>query len=157
MQSLFLPKTPNTRQTKLALAKNKQRAKSYYDRTAKPLPRPAANDLIRAQIQDTRWQPAIVKNKHSDRSFTVRTHDGNLYRRNRHKLIKSHETDHPCQNKSPQCPINPPNVMITSEPSIKLMGQIEPGVSTDTKQTPISQQMYCRSGRLLKPKNKYNG
>ena len=47
--------------------------------------------------------------------------------------------------------------MITSEPNIKLMGQIEPGVSTDRNQTPIPQQMYTRSGRLLKPKNKYSG
>ena len=53
MQSLLLPKTPTTRQTKLALTQNKQKAKSYNDQNAKPLPRFDANDLI--SVHDKRW------------------------------------------------------------------------------------------------------
>ena len=156
-----MPQTPNTSQVKQAITSNKQKTKSHYDKNAKTLPRLNENDLVIVQIQDSKWHPAIITNKHNDRSFIVQTPDGATYRRNRRKLIKSNEDKHACQDKLPKHTTNTSNVLITSASNLKLMDQIKPPIMSDSmngKQTSVPQQTNkTRSGRLIKPKIKFSG
>ena len=46
-------------------------------------------DKVRVQIFDKLWKPAVITDQHSNRSYILQTHDGNVYRRNRKFIHKS--------------------------------------------------------------------
>ena len=43
----------------------------------------------KVQIFDKVWKPAVITDQHSNRSYILQTHDGNVYRRNRKFIHKS--------------------------------------------------------------------
>ena len=66
--------------------------KSYFDKRTKPLEPLELGDSARVQnMQNKTWQPAVITDKHNDRSYSVRTQNGATYRRNRRHLIKTNE------------------------------------------------------------------
>ena len=71
------------------MAESKRNQARFYNQQARPLPALTTGDPVRVQ-KDGKWDPAIVTQKHDDRSYTVRTNDGE-YRRNRVHLNKSAE------------------------------------------------------------------
>ena len=44
---------------------------------------------MHVQIFDKLWKPAVITDQHSNRSYILQTHDGNVYRRNRKFIHKS--------------------------------------------------------------------
>lgn len=59
-----------------------QYQKRYYDTSSKPLPPLHSGECVRVQEQG-RWKPAvIIQPADTERSYILRTHDGQMYRRN---------------------------------------------------------------------------
>ena len=71
------------------LSANRERQKKFHDRSAKHLSSLQKGDKVRVQIFDKLWKPAVITDQHSNRSYILQTHDGNVYRRNRKFIHKS--------------------------------------------------------------------
>ena len=67
---------------------SKQDQKDYFDRTAHALKPLELGEPTRIQQQDKTWKPAVVTQKHNERSYSVQTPDGAVYRCNRRHLLK---------------------------------------------------------------------
>ena len=66
--------------------------KILFDRRTKPLePLDLGDSACVQNMQNKTWQPAVITDKHNDRSYSVRTQNGATYRRNRRHLIKTNE------------------------------------------------------------------
>lgn len=63
--------------------------KKYYDKTAKDLPKLNKGDNILIQKGKT-WEKGKIKDVVNDRSYVVKNSSGNIYRRNRKYVNKSH-------------------------------------------------------------------
>ena len=87
----LLPKTPPTEQIKENIQCAKQQQKKYYDQGSKTHTSLSIEDMARIQQHDKTWKPAVVMEKHHDRSYSVKTPDGAVYRCNRLHLLKSKE------------------------------------------------------------------
>ena len=71
-----------------SIFRSKSLQKKNYDRTAKTLSPLHVNDQVRIQFGKI-WKPARVIEQHDARSFSVQTHDGAIYRRNRRHLTRT--------------------------------------------------------------------
>ena len=71
------------------LSANREKQKKFHDRSAKHLSSLQKGDKVRVQIFDKLWKPAVITDQHSNRSYILQTHDGNVYRRNRKFIHKS--------------------------------------------------------------------
>lgn len=87
----FYPQTPPIEQIKENIQNAKQQQKKYYDQGSKTQTSLNIGDTARIQQNDKTWKPAVVMEKHNDRSYSVKTPDGAVYRRNRRHLLKSKE------------------------------------------------------------------
>ena len=74
------------------LLQQKTKQKSFYDRTAKQLPPLSSNDTVRIEEPGGWKTKATVLQEVAPRSFTVRTEEGQIFRRNRCSLLKTPET-----------------------------------------------------------------
>ena len=74
------------------LKRNRTLQKKYYDTGTKQFKPLNHNGTVRIQdhINKT-WKPAVVVQKHDQRSYLARTKDGAEYRRNRRNLLKTNE------------------------------------------------------------------
>lgn len=85
-------------------------------------------DATRIQRPDDSWKPAVIIDKHNERSYSVKTLDGAIYRRNRRHLLKTREkgtgaeklqfSETPINDKAPfpmdpQLPCNEPNGQVS--------------------------------------------
>jgi hypothetical protein len=94
----ILPITPTLLQPKTIssslVIKNNDRSKltqkKNHDKNAKPLCPLYVNDSVRIRSGKI-WEPAKIINKHDERSYSVVTQDGTVYRRNRQHLLKTEE------------------------------------------------------------------
>lgn len=68
----------------------KEKQKEYYDRSAKPFPPFSVRDNIHYQEEKT-WIKGIVTEEEGYRSYTMKSTDEAVYRRNRRHLIQSGE------------------------------------------------------------------
>ena len=134
----------------------------YYNRNARPLSTLQAGDIIRYQQDNGLWKPAtIIQPAHTDRSYHIRTSEGQTYRRNRRHLLLTKEPplEHTAEV-SDQSDI--PAVEHTAEVNSKsdaLVTQNSAMGTTDT-QGPASdgseQYTRTRSGRISKPRQVMN-
>ncbi|XP_053390355.1 uncharacterized protein K02A2.6-like [Mercenaria mercenaria] len=95
------PKTVSPKLVSEKMHQIKQKQKSHYDKTAKKLPPLSLNESVRIQVNKT-WEPAKVIKIHNDRSYSVQTPRGGIYRRNRCKLNKTKENFPDIQEFSPE-------------------------------------------------------
>lgn len=72
---------------RLQLQKTKQ--KTFYDRAAKQLPPLSSDDTVRIQGPDGWTTKATVLEEVAPRSYTVKTEEGQTFRRNRRSLLKT--------------------------------------------------------------------
>uniref|UniRef100_A0A672Q3W0 Integrase catalytic domain-containing protein n=1 Tax=Sinocyclocheilus grahami TaxID=75366 RepID=A0A672Q3W0_SINGR len=70
----------------------KQRQKANYDKASKSLEPLSNNDTVRLEDHSTWSTRATVLDEVNPRSYTVRTEDGQILRRNRRSLLKTKET-----------------------------------------------------------------
>ena len=87
----LLPETPNREEVKEKIQTSKKDQKKYFDRHAQPLKPLEIGESARIQQSDNTWKPAVVTEKHNERSYSVKTEDGAVYRRNRRHLLKTNE------------------------------------------------------------------
>ena len=87
----LLPKTPNREEVKEKIQTSKKDQKKYFDRHAQPLKPLEIGEPARIQQSDKTWKPAVVTEKHNERSYSVKTEDGAVYRRYRRHLLKTNE------------------------------------------------------------------
>ena len=93
-QSLLLPKTINLESEKKELRQRQQIQAKYYNRSAKDLPSLSEGDVVRMKpfkLGDKSWRKAQVTARLDERSYTVETDNGAVYRRNRQHLRKTSE------------------------------------------------------------------
>ena len=91
--SLLKPKLIENIKVKKEESKNKQ--SKYYNRGAKELSELERGDIVRIKPQSGKvWEKAKVIAKVDVRSYTVKTEDGRIYRRNRRHLKKTSESFH---------------------------------------------------------------
>ena len=93
LRSSLLPRHPTS--VPEAIARQKARQASYYDRRTRSLPPLALGQTIRMRLpgQDT-WTPGVCVKPAGPRSYWVRV-DGMLYRRNRRQLLSTSEPPPP--------------------------------------------------------------
>ena len=76
--------------------KERQQAQAkYYNRTTKDLPKLSEGDVVRMKpfkLGAKSWQNAQVTARLDERSYTVETESGTIYRRNRQLLKKRSES-----------------------------------------------------------------
>nr|XP_022292854.1 uncharacterized protein K02A2.6-like [Crassostrea virginica] len=81
--------------SKPQLVARQAKQKHYYDRQSTILPDINRGEIIRMQKDSKHWEPAVIDQKLDDRSYSVRTGDSKVYRRNRRHLLKTGETNLP--------------------------------------------------------------
>lgn len=97
-QNLLLPKNIDLENEKRELRQHQQVQAKYYKRTARDLPSLAEGDVVRMKpfkLGEKSCRKAQVTARLDERSYTVETEDGAVYRRNRHHL--RHTTELPTQ------------------------------------------------------------
>lgn len=151
-ENLLKPQTipPSVVIKKETQSKSKQ--KEFYDRNSKPLPPFKVNDSVRIQFGKV-WEPGKIVQKHDQRSYSVVTQDGSVYRRNRQHLMKTSENfSH----------FGPMEINILSNQMPQSSNPVSSGqipVNTNpTLQEKSSQGPYVtRSGRVVKENERYSG
>ncbi len=89
--TLLEPVTKSTLDVSSRLMADRLKAKSYYDKGAKPLPELNPGDTVRVQTQQGSWIPAKLMEEHPYRSHSVMTPTGSVIRRNRRDILKTRE------------------------------------------------------------------
>ena len=148
------------------LSYDREKQKTYHDRSSKKLPLLKIGDKVRVQLFDKLWKPALITDKHDDRSYILQTNDGGTYRRNRKFIHKTKDQTRenvellPLQNsltqpdvdseRTPTCQhdiSNLPNCNESAE-SANISPEMTSSIKTDTG------KYITRSGRQVNP-NKY--
>ena len=114
-QSLLLPKNIHLESEKRELRQRQQVQAEYYNRTAKDLPSLSEGDVVRMKpfkLGEKSCRKAQVTARLDERSYTVETEHGAVYRRNRQHLRKTSEPPN-----QPNIPEQPTGEDIT--PSIR--------------------------------------
>ena len=93
---LLQPKTIETERIRETLQRNRDSAKMYYDRHAKPLEDLRASDNIR--VRDGKmWKPALMLPQEQQplhpRFYNLQAESGNVWRRNRKDILKTKERE----------------------------------------------------------------
>ena len=117
-QSLLLPKTINLESEKKGLQQRQQAQAKYYNRSAKDLSSLSQGNVVRmkpSNRSDKSWRKAQVTARLDERSYTVETDSGAVYRRNRQHLRKTSE---------------PPIEPITTEPKPNRASRDEKATTT---------------------------
>ena len=93
-QSLLLPKNIQLENEKSELHQHQQVQAKYYNRTARDLPSLSKGDVVRIKpfklgVKVLPQFKAQMRGRLDERSYTVETEDGVVYRRNRQHLRKT--------------------------------------------------------------------
>lgn len=153
-ESQLIPKIHKSPQEiRDAIRAQKQKQKTFFDRTARDLPPLHEGDSVRVQDHATgRWSPAVVTDTaQTPRSYIIETAQGRQLRRNRkHLLATQAEPD-----RRPEGPEHIP-IIATESPAT-----VSPTTATDarkeTDNQPIIQTVpqTTRSGRVVRPPPRY--
>lgn len=137
------PRVTSWRAVQATRKKKQATQKLYYNRSAKPLSTLQPGDNIRYQQETGMWKPAVVlQPAETERSYIIRTGEGQTFRRNRRHLINT-LTQPPAAAAEPAFdqPTTPQS--FPSEPTSK--GTSAPHTSENILPT-------TRSGRVIKPR-----
>ena len=144
-QSLLMPKTTQPGIEKSQL-KERQRAQAkYYNRNTRDLPTLSEGDVVRMKpfkLGAKSWPKAQVTARLDERSYTVETENGTVYRRNRQHLKKTPEPpiqpiqSDPVGGSSTPNPDVPSIPTLPAEPVDKALGSTSCESSTDQHQRP---------------------
>jgi predicted ribonuclease toxin of YeeF-YezG toxin-antitoxin module len=133
------------------------KSRSYHDRSAHVLKPLNSGDSVRVQLHDKKWSPATVLKPLGNRSYTVKTPTGCMYRRNRKFIHKTNEVPKPENLELPQYNIVESR-SIEQSPDVMLdlsSNNVQPSESPkiSSPQIPKTLNPYVtRSGRIVKPK-----
>lgn len=100
---------PATVTTQSNIAKQQENQSRYYNQHAKPLAPLQEGEYVRQRNQLTKtWEPAKIVQQCGPRSYEVQTKDG-FYRRNRHHLLKTNESNANVQSDNIDGPCTSPS------------------------------------------------
>jgi hypothetical protein len=144
------PKTIPSQLVMESIRQEKMKGKGYYDRQSKPLEPLQIGQSARIQQPDKTWQPAVVIDKHNERSYSVQTPNGVIYTRNRRDLLKTNESIQNNESLDPEIPslFNEQETALESEVKEQITSQV-PATSSPS---PNLNLYVTRSGRSVKPK-----
>ena len=148
------PKVVNVKTARANMTASKMQAKMYHDVHSQPLKPLDIGDSVRIQLGSI-WKPAIVVDKLDYRSYSVRTPDGGIYRRNRRHLFPT--------RKLPDTDSDPLQLEVPDSQSDTVQNhtpQEELGSESNTNDnslpaeaSPTGDSPYVtRSGRVVKPR-----
>ncbi|XP_062573713.1 uncharacterized protein K02A2.6-like [Saccostrea cucullata] len=147
------PKVPV--RVKELMEAEREKQKGYYDRSAKPFPLLSVGDSIRYQ-EGKLWKQGIVTKEEGDRSYTVKSTEGAVYRRNRRHLIKSKEKFEPDVSDSNIVNFREPSTSppIRTSPSnpVEPISETATEAKHDSPATCNPTPYITRYGRIVKPK-----
>ncbi|XP_043204956.1 uncharacterized protein K02A2.6-like [Amphibalanus amphitrite] len=124
LRSTLLPCHPSD--VPEALARQKARQASYYDRKARPLPPLIPGQSIRMRLPgQITWSPGICLRDAGPRSYWVRV-DGVTYRRNRRQLLSTSDPPPPPPLVVEEPPVYPPDRPVSEPPSYMPRGTDSP-------------------------------
>ena len=162
-KSLLQPKVTYPERTTQQLERRKEQQARYYNRGSKDLPDLAEGDVLRMKpfirVGDKAWKKATVTGRLDDKSYTVETSEGTIYRRNRNHLKKTAEkngegvgqegADTPPQpSTTPQVNVEtPPETSLKSSPEARDMKT--PMAETPTPSPAIRPQRVRRPPAYL--------
>lgn len=118
---------PSDEREKLVERQNRQ--KYYFNRTAKDLHPLDKGDVVRMKplrLGEKKWRKALVIEKRDQRSYTVETADGGVYRRNRVQLRKTQEQPPIIQQHNEPLPLSKPKPSKPTDRSETLPATIPP-------------------------------
>lgn len=92
----------------------KRAQKKHHDKTARNLKPLSESDVVRIEEPDAWNRKAVVLKEVGPRSYTVRTEDGQVFRRNRRCLLRTQET---FQKQSHAQVTNPPDAQKDVHPT----------------------------------------
>ena len=134
-EKLLKPKLIEQEQIFKARKKNRETAKRYYDRGAKGLEELRPGDTIRVRT-GKEWQPAkLITKSPQPRSYEIQTEAGNVWRRNRHDILKTKE-DHIYHPKPQDYYDSPPEIQDGPKP--RLMSPPSPKAQQVSKPIPMN-------------------
>lgn len=145
------PKLINKQHLTERVQSSKIQQKNNYDKTSRSLKPLCVNDPVRVQFGKT-WKSAKVIKKHENRSYSVQTSNGSIYRRNRKFLHKTNEDVSdidPFSANILETPIPPDEPQIPN--IIPGMADSRPNLNSRTEAPYIT-----RSGRIVKSNQRYN-
>lgn len=140
------PKLVNQKVVKEKMQTSKNKQKSNYDTKCRSLKPLSENDAVRVQFGRS-WKPAKVLAHHDNRSYTVQTRDGGIYRRNRRLLhqVKENVSD-----------IDPFSANILAD---QFQTNNDPPLNINSPETNIKSNgpgpYITRSGRAVKENQRY--
>ena len=154
----FVPIAINHQEIRSQLEQQKNKQKNKYDMHSRALKPLEQGQTVRFQKAGTgQWKPGMVTHTNKDRSYTVKTPDGALYRRNRRHIIHTNERflqkpDLDFQTSEREdC-----EEMNTAKFNNQTVSPSPLSVSTETKPTCASGKteypITTRSGRQVKPR-----
>ncbi|XP_053374360.1 uncharacterized protein LOC128546956 [Mercenaria mercenaria] len=124
---------------------SKGKWKSFYDGQTKSLELLSIGQTARIQQLNKTWQPAVVTERHNDRSYSVCTPDGAIYRRNRRNLLKTNEP-------SPETGALDPEIQTPSyTEETPLMSEIKEASDSQVPASTDSNRCVTRSGKTVIP------
>ena len=142
----------------------RQKAKSYYDRSAHPLPQLEIGQEVRVAPlkKGQSWQPGTLVEQLSDRSYLVKTGSDNI-RRNRHFLKPKEQSVSNSTKKKPTEVAQEQPVAAASDPKENSANLPDPATSTfaapesDIPPDPVTATQEKRTRtRVVKPPKRFN-
>ena len=129
------------------------RQKTYFDRSARPLPPLHQGDRVFLQRGHKQWQPATVTQTGQHRSYHVQTPDGKTFRRNRVHLRKAPAS--PARSEGDLAPASPVrgNENTPEPPAVVNAPVATPPATSTTPGKPPPATM-TRSGRNIRAPNR---
>ena len=143
-KSLLQPKVTYPERAAQQLERRKEQQARYYKRDSKDLPELAEGDVVRMKpfrLGDKAWKKATVTKRLDDRSYTVETSEGSIYRRNRNHLKKTAEKNDEGGGQegadTPPQPSTTPQVNVETPPETSLKSPPEArDMNTPMAETP---------------------
>ena len=105
-----------------------------------------AQRLERARANDF-WRPGKVVQIHPNRSYSIQTRDGTVYRRNRRFINKTNESS---------SDIKPPDFNILANPSNTIPNEPQEEIKPKPPDPWPNNSYITRSGRVVKCNQRYN-
>ena len=139
----------------------REAAKQQYDRAAKQLPPLASGQIVRVQPvkHGEKWKKATVLKKVGERSYLVKTPNGQIYRRNRKYIRSTNEpNDMPKPEEDAEDELQIPTTEEQIEPTNQTNNPNEQETeSTLTRNPPenCTSETTTRRSRIVKPSTKF--
>ena len=139
------PELVHNNKLRRSMSNSKNRQKENYDKTSKPLKPLSLHDSVRVQFGKI-WRPGKVVQIHPNRSYSIQTRDGTVYRRNRRFINKTNESTSDI----------PADFTILANPSNIIPNEPQEEIKLTPPDPWPNNPYITRFGRVVKCNQRYN-